>query len=137
MCLRRSESMVGPAVKSSRPTPASRTPARTVLSPTAQPPRSGPSFSSCLACSSWRLPGAAVLRAWERRPPRKRSIRIVRMGMDPRLIQCEPSIVSLKAQICYKVPLSLNWIETVEMSSDGCGRTGSLKFQDLIGAVRI
>jgi hypothetical protein len=43
------------------------------------------------------------------------------MGIDPGLVQCGPSIVSLKAQICCKVPLSLNLIATIEMSSDGCG----------------
>ena len=63
--------------------------------------------------------GAVVLRALEGRRSRERPIRIVRMGIDPGLVQGGPSIVSLKAQICCKVPLSLNLIATIEMSSDG------------------
>jgi hypothetical protein len=114
-------SVVGPSVKPSRRTPASRTLTRSVSSPTARPPRSSPSSSSRPACSSWRLHGTAVLRAGEGRRSRERPNRIVRMGIDPGLVQCGPSIVSLKAQICCKVPLSLNLIATIEMSSDGCG----------------
>jgi hypothetical protein len=64
-------------------------------------PRRAPSSAAVLtpACSSWRLHGAAILRAWGRRQSHERPIRIVQMGIDPGLTQGEPSIVSLRARI--------------------------------------